>query len=267
MKHPTRQGGSRPFAGLVAAVLLGASVAPLARAAAAFAASTPAPPPVTPAAPPDDALADADGPAPTRAVATGLSAPGLDPVVLDLALAALDCAHRTGAAAVPEAEKVLSIIDYRLPSTAPRLWVLDLQHRSTLFIEHVAHGRGTGEDLATRFSNVPESNTSSVGLFRTGETYTGKHGLSLRLDGLEPGFNDQARARGIVVHGADYCTMAHVDTYGRLGRSQGCPALDPAISEAVIDTIRGGTLLFAYFPEADWLSTSRFMHCDAAPAG
>ena len=162
-----------------------------------------------------------------------------------------------------QAGKVLSIIDYSLPSTAPRLWVLDLEQGSTLFVERVAHGRNTGENLATQFSNVPASNESSVGLFRTGETYTGKHGLSLRLDGLEPGFNDAARARGIVVHGADYCTPEHVDTYGRLGRSQGCPALAPAVSSAVIDTIRDGTLLFAYFPEADWLAGSALMHCDA----
>lgn len=190
-----------------------------------------------------------------------ISAPGLDPALLDLALTSLSCARREGVADSPQAEKILSIIDYRLPSTARRLWVLDLEHASTLFVERVAHGRTTGEDIASHFSNVPHSNASSVGLFRTGETYTGQHGRSLRLDGLEPGFNDAARARGIVVHAADYCTSEHVDTYGRLGRSQGCPALDPGVSTAVIDTIQGGTLLFAYYPESDWLETSRFMHC------
>ena len=193
----------------------------------------------------------------------GFGAPGLDPKLLALAIDSLACAQGAGLAEGDQAASVLSIIDFRLPSTAPRLWVLDLVHHTTLFVERVAHGRTTGEDLAVKFSNTPHSNASSVGLFRTGETYIGKHGRSLRLDGLEPGFNDNARSRGIVVHAADYCTAEHVDAYGRLGRSQGCPALDPGVSAAVIDTIRDGTLLFAYFPEADWLATSRFLHCAA----
>lgn len=215
----------------------------------------------------EDAATDLDRPSSDLLVDGGIpglpeiTAPGLDPALLDLALTSLACARREGVADGPQAEKILSIIDFRLPSTARRLWVLDLEHASTLFVERVAHGRTTGEDVASHFSNVPHSNASSVGLFRTGETYTGQHGRSLRLDGLEPGFNDAARARGIVVHAAEYCTPEHVDTYGRLGRSQGCPALDPAVSTAVIDTIRDGTLLFAYYPESDWLEKSRFMHC------
>ena len=256
MQHPTPPGSRWLTAALAAALLLAATAAPAAdRATSALPMAS---------GPASTVASLADGLVVDRPVAAArLSAPGLDPALLDLALSSLDCARRAGVAD-DRADKVLSIIDYRLPSTAPRLWVLDLEHGSTLFVERVAHGRSTGENIATHFSNVPESNASSVGLFRTGETYMGKHGLSLRLDGLEPGFNDEARARGIVVHGADYCTAEHVDTYGRLGRSQGCPALDPGVSSAVIDTVRDGTLLFAYFPEADWLARSAFMHCDAA---
>lgn len=249
--------------GLTAGLLLSAS-APAAPNAPVF-----APPasgvPVPEDAGSGDAVTDLDLPSPLlddqRPGVPEITAPGLDPALLDLALTSLACARREGVADGPQAEKILSIIDFRLPSTARRLWVLDLEHASTLFVERVAHGRTTGEDVASHFSNVPHSNASSVGLFRTGETYTGQHGRSLRLDGLEPGFNDAARARGIVVHAAEYCTPEHVDTYGRLGRSQGCPALDPAVSTAVIDTIRDGTLLFAYYPESDWLEKSRFMHC------
>lgn len=199
-----------------------------------------------------------------RAVASRplVDAPGLDPRVLDLALRARECA-RKGGAATERADSVLSVIDFSRPSSEPRLWVLDLASGTTLYNERVAHGRTTGDLDATRFSNVPGSNASSVGLYRTAETYVGKHGRSLRLDGLDPGWNDRARDRAIVVHGASYCTLDHVEKWGRLGRSQGCPALDPAVTDAVIDTIRGGTLLFAYYPDADWLAGSSWLACDA----
>jgi hypothetical protein len=189
-----------------------------------------------------------------------VDAPGLDPQVLALALAARACARSTG-----DVGHILSVIDFRLPSTEPRLWVLDLARGTTRFNERVAHGRGSGEDLAVAFSNVPGSNESSVGLFRTAETYVGKHGRSLRLDGLEPGVNDHARSREIVIHSAPYCTAEHIARWGRLGRSEGCPALDPAVTDAVIDVIGGGTLLFAYYPVPAWLDGSRFLRCDAAP--
>ncbi|MDP2313096.1 MAG: murein L,D-transpeptidase catalytic domain family protein [Pseudomonadota bacterium] len=191
-----------------------------------------------------------------------VSAPGLDPAVLDLALGSLACARQSGTAGEPAAN-VFSVIDFSLPSTARRLWVIDLDTGATLRTERVAHGRNTGEDDAVAFSNIPGSNQSSLGLYRTAEVYVGKHGRSLKLDGLEPGFNDRARDRAIVVHGASYCTGEHVARWGRLGRSQGCPALDPAISDAVIDTIRDGTLVFAYYPDPTWLSGSSFLHCDA----
>ena len=190
-----------------------------------------------------------------------LHVPGLDPEVLDLALGSYACAKRAGQVSGERAAKVISVIDFRLPSSEPRLWVLDLATGETLFRERVAHGRTTGDDMAVSFSNTPHSNASSVGVYRTGETYTGRHGLSMRLDGLEPGYNDAARDRGIVVHGADYCTPDHVQRWGRLGRSQGCPALDPRVSADVIETIRDGTLIFAYFPQPDWLANSAFLRC------
>jgi hypothetical protein len=143
---------------------------------------------------------------------------------------------------------VLTVIDYSLPSRQPRLWVLDLVHGTVLARELVAHGRDTGDDIARRFSNRPGSLQSSLGTFVTGESYQGSHGLSLRLRGLDPGLNDRAEARGIVVHGADYVNAGIVSKLGRLGRSQGCPAISPTAARRVIALIQGGTLLFAYYP-------------------
>ena len=163
-------------------------------------------------------------------------------------------------------DTTLTVIDYSKPSTERRLWVLDALTGAVRFRELVAHGRATGENFARRFSNEPGSRQSSLGLFRTAETYQGVHGYSLRLDGLEPGVNDRARARAIVIHGADYATPAFFARFGRLGRSWGCPALDPAVHREVIDTIRGGTALFAYYPDEAWLATSPYLHCAAATA-
>jgi L,D-transpeptidase catalytic domain len=109
------------------------------------------------------------------------------------------------------------------------------------------------------FSNDAETNRSSLGLYRTGETYIGKHGYSLRLDGLEPGFNDRARERGIVMHAADYVNAATAKAQGYLGRSLGCPALRPEITKSVIDAVKGGGLLFAYYPDQHWLKTSKYL--------
>ena len=160
---------------------------------------------------------------------------------------------------------IVAVIDYSLPSTAERLWVLDLAAERVLFRERVAHGKGTGGDRAVDFSDVEGSKQSSIGLFRTAETYTGKHGYSLRLDGLEPGWNGNARERAIVIHGADYADEAFVRRHGRLGRSWGCPAVRPAVSTSLIDTIKEGALVFAWYPDEAWMAGSRFLHCDAAP--
>lgn len=151
---------------------------------------------------------------------------------------------------------LLTVIDFTLPSTEKRLWVIDVEKREILLHSVVAHGRNTGELMATNFSNTPESFQSSLGFYKTAETYQGKHGYSLRLDGLEKGFNDQARARAIVIHGADYAREEFAKTTGRLGRSLGCPALPPELSAKVIDLIKDGSLLFIYGNDSKYLSQS-----------
>lgn len=188
------------------------------------------------------------------------STAGVPGVPLDLALRAYACGSARGELSQP----VLTLIDYSRPSTAPRLWVLDLARGEVLFHTHVTHGRNSGVVRAVAFSNVPESKQSSLGLFRTDETYEGQHGYSLRLVGLEAGVNDLAYSRNIVIHGADYATANFASRHGRLGRSWGCPALDPALNRSVIDTIRGGSALFAYYPDAHWLASSPYLRCDSS---
>ena len=181
----------------------------------------------------------------------------LDTTVLRLALGAAACARSAGAISK---DRLLTVIDYSKPSTEPRLWVLDLEREQVLFEELVAHGRGSGDNYATRFSNADGSHQTSLGLFRTADTYVGGNGYSLRLDGLEAGFNDRARERAIVMHGAPYVSVLNVATVGRLGRSHGCPALRPAIARTVIDTIKQGSLVFAYYPDKQWLRGSHFLN-------
>lgn len=182
----------------------------------------------------------------------------LDPGVLELAMTALDRARDAGDVS-SRRDHVLTIIDFSLPSTKRRLWVIDLEATEILFHELVAHGQNTGSNRARHFSNEEGSHQSSLGVFRTGRTYRGKHGRSLKLDGLEPGFNDAARDRAIVVHAADYVTDDFIAANSRLGRSWGCPALDPAVAQDVIDAIRGGTLLVAYYPDDGWLEGSSYL--------
>ena len=187
---------------------------------------------------------------------TGAELGGLQSTVFALALEAASRAVTRGDVAGPQ---TLTVIDFSKPSTEKRLWVYDLRTRELLFHDYVAHGRGSGENLATQFSNVPESNRSSLGLFRTGEAYIGKHGLSLRLDGLERGINDRARERAIVIHGADYVNPATARAQGRLGRSLGCPAVRPEIASSLINAVKGGGLVFAYYPEQSWLEGSAYL--------
>lgn len=212
------------------------------------------------------AASDRDGRAPADPVADAalvrrLVAAGVPARPLQRALRAYACGRAAGAFDA-QTERILTLVDYTRPSAERRLWVLDLDRGAVRFHERVAHGRESGLGLARRFSNVPGSRQSSLGLFRTGETYDGRHGYSLRLEGLEPGTNDRALERGIVVHGADYATPRFAAKHGRLGRSWGCPALDPAIHRDVIDTIRDGTALFAHYPDPDWLDRSPFLHCE-----
>src|SRR4030095_2978460 len=184
----------------------------------------------------------------TAAMKSGISAD-----VLNLALGAVSCGIASGDL---EAPPTLTLIDYSLPSTTPRLWVFDLRSGKLLFNELVAHGRNSGDNIATQFSDVMESRETSVGLFRTADTYVGHNGYSLRLDGLEPGFNGNARDRAIVMHGAPYVDAAVAKANGRLGRSWGCPALREAVARQVIDTVRGDGVIFSYYPDPRWLKTS-----------
>jgi hypothetical protein len=172
---------------------------------------------------------------------------GLSPQALSAALDAVSCARAHG---VSGRDGLLTLIDYSLPSTAPRLWVLDLQHGRVLFHELVAHGAGSGDNNAVRFSNLEGSRETSLGLFLTGGTYEGSNGYSLRLRGLDPGINDLAEYRSIVMHGAWYVSPDQIHRYGRLGRSWGCPALPKTIAPRVIDTIKNGSFLFAWADRA-----------------
>jgi hypothetical protein len=186
------------------------------------------------------------------------AAPAANPAVLALATRAAECARRQG---LLNTFQHLAVIDYSLPSTQPRLWVFDVARGRLLFQELVAHGRNTGERLAQRFSNVEGSRMSSLGLYQTAGTYYGNNGYSLRLRGLDQGFNDNALARAIVMHGAPYVSEAIAERLGRLGRSWGCPAVRQEVARTVIDTLKGGALLFAYYPDSKWLKESPLLTC------
>jgi hypothetical protein len=186
----------------------------------------------------------------------------IDPAVFALALRAASCAVQAGRVANPP---TLTVIDYSKPSTERRLWVFDLRSRELAYEEFVAHGQGSGVNVATMFSNEPETHRSSLGLFVTEDAYVGKNGYSLHLNGLDAGFNDRARERAIVVHGASYVSEKFVQAQGRLGRSWGCPALPEGIARQIIDRVKGGSLIFAYYPDLNWLASSRFLGgCAAA---
>lgn len=185
------------------------------------------------------------------------AAPNANAKVIALAVHATQCSRAQGAVAPQR----LAVIDYSLPSTEQRLWVFDLKKRKLLFHELVAHGRNSGENMATQFSNQNESFATSLGLFRTQESYRGQNGYSLRMEGLEPGFNDNAFDRAIVIHGAPYVSPVLARANGRIGRSLGCPAVRPAIAHKLIDSMKDGQLLFSYYPDQRWLKTSSYINC------
>ena len=191
------------------------------------------------------------------------NAPGLDGNVLDMALQARTCAAAYGDI---EGDSRLAVIDYSMPSTEKRLWVFDLVSGDVVFNEHVSHGQGSGGNMTTAFSNNDGSHQTSLGLFRTAETYHGGNGYSMRMDGLDAGFNDNARDRLIVMHGADYVNPEAAQKTGRLGRSCGCPAVRRAVAQEMIDLLKGGQLLFSYYPQEEWVDTSRFLNCDRVDA-
>lgn len=145
-------------------------------------------------------------------------------------------------------DSIVSIIDFSKPSSEKRLFILDMKNGRVLYNTLVSHGRNSGREYASSFSNKPSSYMSSPGFYITRETYEGKNGYSLKLEGIEPGINDKAYDRGIVVHGAAYVSDAFVEAQGYIGRSQGCPAVPPAMAKPVIDQIRNGSCLFIYHP-------------------
>lgn len=143
---------------------------------------------------------------------------------------------------------ILTLVDFSLSSNVKRLWVIDMSTNTILYNSLVAHGRNTGEEFANSFSNTDSSYKSSLGFYATGETYKGKHGMSLRLDGLEKGVNNNARQRGVVMHSANYVSNSFIKSNKRLGRSQGCPAIPQEALKEIVNTIKDKSCLFIYHP-------------------
>ncbi len=179
----------------------------------------------------------------------------INPKVLELAINAYWKARKKGL----DDKGILTIVDYSLPSSKKRMWVFNLNSLKLMHYSFVTHGSGSGLLYARKFSNTPGSFKSSLGLFLTKRPYDGQVGHALRLQGLEPGFNDNAEPRGIVVHAAEYADENFISQYGRLGRSEGCFALPVSTSNNIIQSIEDGTLIFAYYPDQHWLSQSYYL--------
>jgi len=186
-----------------------------------------------------------------------LAETGLGRDIFDLAIKGL---KRLNAIGKLQNSSIITIADYSQSSNRKRLYVIDLKNRKLLFNTYVAHGRNTGTEFAKSFSNDAGSLKSSLGFFVTEHPVTGSHtGYSLMIDGVEKGINDHAEKREIIIHGADYVTENFIKKYGRLGRSQGCPALPPELSKPIIETIKEGTCLFIYNPDNRYLSGSALL--------
>ena len=184
---------------------------------------------------------------------------GISAEVWEHALAA----HKAATTAGRTTSLKLTIIDYSRPATEKRLWVVDVISRAILQTEYVAHGEGSGNLVATRFSNRDGTHQSSLGTFITGSTFTGIRGHSLRLHGLEPGINDNAYARGIVIHGTPGVSEAKA-RQGKMGRTEGCPAVSSEAAPRLIALIAHGTVVFAWYPETSFLQASAFLDREAA---
>lgn len=156
---------------------------------------------------------------------------------------------------------ILTVIDYSLPSSEKRLWVFDLNEKKLLFNTYVSHGIKSGALVSKYFSNKNDSKASSIGVYKTEKTYYGRDGLSLRLTGLDNGFNDNASNRYIVMHGGWYVSEQFIKKYGRAGRSWGCPAVPENLRDGIINTIKDNSLFVAYYPSDIWFSNSKFLNC------
>lgn len=190
----------------------------------------------------------------TKAITS--QADNINPKALQLGLTAYLKASEQG---LIDNDQVLTIVDYSKASSERRLWVIDVKNEKVLFNTWVAHGKNSGAATATSFSNQPSSLKSSLGVFVTDEIYQGKHGTSLRMQGLEPGFNDNALKRDVVFHGAAYASGDVAKSRGMLGRSWGCPAVAENIIRPLINTIKHKSLVVAYYPDKTWLKKSTFL--------
>lgn len=184
-------------------------------------------------------------------------APHLSESVIQKVMDTLSCAAEMKV----EHSNILTIIDYSLPSSQRRLWVFDLKTEKLLFYTYVSHGLKSGALVSNYFSNRHNSKASSLGVFKTDKIYHGRHGQSLRLDGLERGFNDNASGRAVVMHGGWYVDERFIKRYGRAGRSWGCPAVPLALTKSLIQTIQNQSLLIVYYPNDTWEEKSKFLNC------
>lgn len=176
---------------------------------------------------------------------------GLNRDVFDYALRGLQ--------KINPSKAILAIVDLSQPSVNKRLYIIDLVKHKLLFRTYVAHGRNSGDLYAKKFSNDMSSYQSSLGFYQTLDTYQGKHGLSLKLKGLEPGFNTNVLDRAVVMHGADYVSENFIRKIGRLGRSFGCPAIPYDVHKDIIETLKNGACLFVYSPDKQYLQKSSFL--------
>lgn len=184
----------------------------------------------------------------------------LRPQVVELALKAYMNAKKEG---ITVSKPILTVVDYTMPSTAKRLWVLDLSSSKVLFNTLVAHGQNSGDLYSNKFSNNDGSKQSSIGTFVTEGTYDGKHGNSLKIRGLDVGFNDKVEPRLVVMHSANYVSDEFIKTHGMIGRSWGCLALNPEIAQQVINTVKEGSVIFSYYPDQKLLATSKVLNYQA----
>lgn len=182
---------------------------------------------------------------------------GLNEKALEYALLGY---HRLLRRHVLKKTTVLSVCDFSQPSSAKRMYILDLQNKRLLYRTYVAHGQGSGRVYPNAFSNVPNSYKSSLGFYVTRNPYLGSNGLSLRIDGVEKGFNDKANARGIVIHGANYVSERVLHKYGLMGTTFGCPAVPEDMASQIIPVLKSGTCFFIYFPSKRYLSSSKMIN-------
>lgn len=199
-------------------------------------------------------------PKPFHAIETMLRQDGslLKASVINKVLTTLTCANEYHV----NNNNILVIIDYSLPSSEKRLWVFDLMEKKLLFNTYVSHGIKSGTLLSNYFSNKYNSKSSSIGVYKTEQVYRGRHGLSLKLLGLDRGFNDNAANRSVVMHGGWYVDEDFIKKYGRAGRSWGCPAVPENLTEPIINTIKDNALFVVYYPSDDWFLKSKFLNCN-----